>query len=64
MQYEIVDPTTVRHHKGKVVLTNVYFKCTGPCGKKKSASEFGLRKMRDGKIRNQAQCSECRAKYK
>lgn len=57
------DITTVRHRQGKVVLTNAMFKCT-ECGRWKPAAEFGLRKMGDGKIRNQAQCTACRGKSK
>ena len=56
--------TTVEHTSadGRVVLTNAKFKCTGPCGKWKSAKAFGLRKMRDGTVRNQAQCKDCRSR--
>lgn len=54
--------TTVEHTSGSshVVLTNAKFKCTGPCGKWKPASKFGLRKMRSGTIRNQPRCLACR----
>jgi hypothetical protein len=52
----------VRHPSG-VVLTNAKFLCTG-CGKWKLGSEVGLRKMADGTVRNQAQCTECRSKYR
>ena len=44
----------------KVILSGAKFRCTG-CGKWKKGSEVGLRKMADGKIRNQAQCQSCRA---
>jgi len=50
---------TVAHRQGGVVITNAKFKCT-KCKKWKPAAEFGLRKMGDGKIRNQAQCTVCR----
>ena len=30
------------------------------CGKIKPLSEFGFRKMKDGTIRNQSWCKECR----
>jgi len=50
--------TTVEHSAG-VVLTNARFRCTH-CGQWKPASMFGLRKMADGLIRNQAQCKPCR----
>jgi len=53
----------VRHPSG-VVLINAKFLCTGPCGKWKWGSEVGLRKMGDGTVRNQAQCKECRGKYR
>lgn len=43
-----------------VVLSGARFCCTG-CQEWKSGSDFGLRKMADGKIRNQAQCSSCRS---
>ncbi len=52
--------TTVSSADGKVVLTNVKFKCQGPCGKWKSGSEIGLRKMGDGGYRNQSRCRDCR----
>lgn len=52
--------TTVEHVTGNVVLTNAKFKCTGPCGKWKPAADFGLRQMRGGQVRNQAQCKDCR----
>lgn len=55
------NPTTVAHRSG-VVLTNAKFQCTD-CQKWKAAGEFGLRKMGDGKVRNQAQCKGCRAGY-
>lgn len=55
--------TTVRHRQGHVVLTNTQFQCTD-CGKWKPAGAFGLRRMADGMIRNQAQCKTCRTKYK
>ena len=54
--------TSVKHKTGKVVLTNSAFQCTA-CGKWKPGEEFGLRKMKDGIIRNQAQCKKCRSKY-
>ena len=43
-----------------VVLIGARFECTR-CGDVKPATEFGLRKTADGKVRNQAQCTECRA---
>lgn len=46
-----------------VVLTGAQFTCTG-CGKTKNASEFGLRNMPDGKVRNQPQCKSCRGMYR
>lgn len=42
-----------------VVLKGCSAECT-LCGKTKPLSEFGLRKMGNGEIRNQAQCKECR----
>ena len=42
-----------------VILTGVYFTCTR-CGETKAASEFGLRTMANGEIRNQPQCICCR----
>jgi len=56
------EDTTVRHRTGKVILTNAKFQCTG-CNDWKGAQHFGLRRMKDGTIRNQAQCNECRSKY-
>lgn len=56
------DSTTVSHHAG-VVITNARFRCTR-CRQWKPASVFGLRKMPDGKVRNQAQCSGCRSLHK
>jgi len=53
--------TTVEHSAG-VVLTNARFKCTH-CGQWKPGSHFGLRKMPDGKVRNQAQCQGCRTRF-
>lgn len=53
-----VSSTTVEHRSG-VVLTNARFRCTH-CRQWKPAASFGLRKMNDGKVRNQAQCKECR----
>lgn len=53
--------TTVQHQTGAVVLTNAYFRCTN-CKKMKPAQYFGLRKI-EGKIRNQAQCGQCRSQY-
>jgi len=44
-----------------VVLAGALFKCTGPCGQTKPASEFGFRNMGDGTIRNQPQCGSCRS---
>lgn len=52
----------VVNRQGNVVLNNVMFQCTD-CGKWKAGYAFGLRKMKDGKIRNQAQCKVCRSKY-
>ena len=43
----------------KVVLKRAKFTCT-KCGKTKAGSAFGLRKMADGTVRNQAQCISCR----
>jgi transposase-like protein len=54
--------TTIRHRTGKVVLTNAYFRCTD-CKRTRAGKHFGLRRMRNGVIRNQPQCSECRSKY-
>lgn len=43
----------------KVVITGAMFHCT-KCGALKPATEFGLRLMADGVVRNQAQCISCR----
>ena len=44
-----------------VVLTNT--SCTCPrCGETKPASDFGLRRMSDGSIRNQSWCKVCRSR--
>lgn len=43
----------------EVVLRGAYFHCT-KCNTIKPADQFGLRKMGDGTVRNQAQCSACR----
>jgi hypothetical protein len=56
------DTTTIRHRTGKVILTNVYFRCTD-CKRTKAGKHFGLRRMPNGQIRNQPQCSQCRSKY-
>lgn len=56
------EDTTVTHRTGKVVLTNAYFECTD-CRKLKPGKHFGLRRMRNGEIRNQPQCKTCRSKY-
>ena len=55
----MADRNTVSY-EGEVVLRGARFHCT-KCGKWKDGSKFGLRKMRDGTIRNQAQCNGCRA---
>ena len=39
----------------------VYVVCT-KCDKVKPIKEVGLRNMGNGRIRNQAQCNECRGK--
>ena len=43
----------------EVVLSGAYFHCP-KCNTIKPATAFGLRKMRDGTIRNQAWCKSCR----
>ncbi len=53
--------TTVTHKDG-VVLHNVRFRCTD-CKRWKDGRQFGLRRMPNGVIRNQPQCSQCRSKY-
>ena len=60
-QTQTTPRTTVTSADGKVVLTNVKFKCTS-CEKWKSGSEIGLRKMSDGSYRNQSRCTDCRAR--
>jgi len=62
MVFMTTPSTTVRHRAGKVALTNAQFQCTA-CGHLKPAENFGLRRMKDGIIRNQAQCKKCRSKY-
>lgn len=57
------EDTTTRHRGGKVILTNVQFKCTD-CKRWKGGDQFGLRKMANGEIRNQPQCKVCRGVYK
>jgi len=42
-----------------VILAGAKFTCT-KCKKTKDASDFGMRKMANGEIRNQAQCKTCR----
>lgn len=42
-----------------VRLTGVYFECTR-CLERLPTHEVGLRTMRDGTIRNQPRCRECR----
>jgi len=59
-----IQDTTIRQKRGRLVLTNAFFKCTGPCGRTKPASEFGVRKMPNGETRNQSQCKKCRGEYK
>lgn len=57
-----MEQATVTYEGGRarrVVLTNAKFRCT-KCKKWKAASAFGFRKMEDGTVRNQAQCSSCR----
>jgi len=44
-----------------VVLHGAQFTCTA-CQNTKPASEFGLRRMSNGIIRNQAQCIPCRSR--
>ena len=44
-----------------VVLRGAHFTCT-ECEQAKAASEFGLRRMSNGIIRNQAQCIACRSR--
>lgn len=60
----------VLHDGQKIVITApevhvqgsvIYLQCSGPCGKIKHLELFGCRKTADGVIRNQPQCSDCRA---
>jgi len=44
----------------RVVLIGAKFTCT-KCKRTKAATKFGLRKMADGTVRNQAQCCKCRS---
>ena len=44
----------------EVHLRNAYFRCT-KCRRLKGASHFGLRRMKSGVVRNQAQCKPCRS---
>lgn len=62
MPRKAVTEDVVKHHSG-VVLSNAKFYCPG-CEKWKLGSEFGLRKMPNGTVRNQARCVECRGKYR
>ena len=52
-------------HDGTVTVTlyDAAFTCT-KCRKIKPASEVGLRKMKDGVVRNQPQCKSCRKSQK
>lgn len=43
----------------RVVLSGAQFECTR-CFRTLPGSEFGLREMGDGIVRNQAQCTTCR----
>ena len=47
----------------KIALTGCQARCT-KCGEVKPLSEFGLREMPDGTIRNQPQCKKCRSRKK
>lgn len=58
----MTDRNRIASADGAVVLTGAHFHCTG-CKKVKAAKHFGIRKMQDGRYRNQAQCNECRADY-
>lgn len=44
----------------RVVLKGAMFQCTC-CEQVKPGSEFGLRRMPSGEVRNQAQCNACRS---
>lgn len=55
------DRVEYENQSSRVILLGSYFKCTY-CNCLRPGSEFGLRKMQDGSIRNQAQCSSCRGR--
>ena len=52
-----------KEYKGivSIVLKDCYHLCT-KCRLLKPMSEVGIRVMKDGSIRNQPQCIECRGK--
>jgi len=56
---DVVSYTVKKIVVERVVITGAMFQCT-LCGGYKPASEFGLRMMEDGVVRNQAQCKKCR----
>jgi Pyruvate/2-oxoacid:ferredoxin oxidoreductase delta subunit len=53
MEYTVKKPVT------KVVLIDALIRCN-LCGGYKPASQVGFRRMKDGTLRNQAQCKACR----
>lgn len=56
------DRAELDHPTARVVLMGCSADCT-KCGQHKPLSDFGLREMGDGVIRNQAQCSQCRGEH-
>jgi hypothetical protein len=58
------DILTITSSAAEVVGNRLVTCCSGPCRSQFPLSAMGLRTMRDGSLRNQPQCPECRGRYR